>query len=86
MATLSELQINIPPICPPCPNCGKEMRWVSVTPTTKNVIYRYRCAATNTYWNSRLRVTDFLFREISEWQWRSPRIITTSCSLDAACI
>ena len=28
MPASSELQINIPPICPPCPTCSKEMRLV----------------------------------------------------------
>ena len=37
MSALSELQINIPSICPPCPTCGKEMRLYLVTPTTRDL-------------------------------------------------
>ena len=36
-------QDNIPPICPPCPTCGKEMRLVSVTPARKSVVFGYLC-------------------------------------------
>jgi hypothetical protein len=35
---------NVLPICPPCPNCGKEMKLVYVTPTHRHVlVYGYRC-------------------------------------------
>ena len=42
----SELKREIiPPICPPCPNCGKEMKLVYVTPTHRHVlVYGYRCS------------------------------------------
>jgi hypothetical protein len=37
MSALSEPQISIPSICPPRPTCGKEMRFVSVTPTARDL-------------------------------------------------
>jgi hypothetical protein len=36
-------QDNIPPICPPCPTCGEEMRLVSVTPAMESVVFGYLC-------------------------------------------
>jgi hypothetical protein len=36
-------QDNIPPICPPCPTCGEEMRLVSVTPEMESVVFGYLC-------------------------------------------
>lgn len=36
-------QDDAPPICPPCPTCGDEMRLVSVIPTKKSVVYEYQC-------------------------------------------
>jgi len=36
-------QDSAPPICPPCPTCGGEMRLVSVTPARKSVVYEYQC-------------------------------------------
>ena len=39
------LQDNVPPICPPCPTCGKDMRLVSVTQAAKDsMVYGYLCA------------------------------------------
>ena len=38
-----DLQNNIPPVCPPCPTCGEEMRLVSVTPAMGSVVYGYLC-------------------------------------------
>jgi lysyl-tRNA synthetase class I len=38
-----DMQNNIPPICPPCPTCGKEMRMVSVTQTRESVVYGFLC-------------------------------------------
>jgi hypothetical protein len=36
-------QDNAPPICPPCPTYGDEMRLVSVISTKKSVMYEYQC-------------------------------------------
>jgi hypothetical protein len=37
------LQDNVPPLSPPCPTCGKDMRLVSVTPAKESVAYGYLC-------------------------------------------
>jgi hypothetical protein len=37
-------QDNVPPICPPCPTCGKEMRLVSITPAWESEVFSYLCA------------------------------------------
>ena len=39
-----QVQDNIPPVCPPCPTCGKEMTLVSVTPAMESVVFGYLCA------------------------------------------
>jgi len=35
---------NIPPTCPVCPTCGKEMTLTGVAPTSEGVIYEYVCS------------------------------------------
>lgn len=35
---------SVPPVFPPCPTCGKEMRFISISPTCQSVIYEYACS------------------------------------------